>query len=86
MKNYPTIEETRQHHAKRLRGTEQGMGGKTPMEFLPSNMAAGPCSAALKAAKKRHDTGTKYLPPLDDCTHPDQCACMFRIDSDRLKF
>lgn len=82
MKKYPTIQETRQHHALRLRRTEEGMGRITAMNFVPSNMTAGPCDAARQAEGMRFDTRTKHLPPFDDCPHPDQCACSFAINGD----
>ena len=47
-------------------------------EFFPSNSAAGPCSSALALSGVRIDPGRALFVPLDDCTHPGQCACMYQ--------
>lgn len=47
-------------------------------EFIASNMAAGPCPRAAKIGGKRFRPAKAPVPPFDDCTHPDQCACNYR--------
>lgn len=47
-------------------------------EFHASNAAAGPCSASARLDGKRYRPGTAPVPPFDDCTHPDQCTCMYQ--------
>lgn len=47
-------------------------------EFHASPMAAGPCSAAAALDGKRVTPGSARVTPLADCTHPDQCGCMYQ--------
>jgi hypothetical protein len=82
-KHYPTVEEKRQRHRAHLSRLEKGMGGIVPISFLPSNMAAGPCGEAARAALGAYDSQTVPIAPLDGCAHPDQCGCMLTIDHDR---
>lgn len=46
--------------------------------FHASNMAAGPCPHAAQIDGKLFDPATAPIPPFEDCTHPDQCACMYQ--------
>ena len=82
-KRYLTVEEQRDLHRCNLENMETNLGRGVPVTFLPSAMRAGPCEAAKLAAGMTLDSTTRHLPPFDDCSHPDQCACMFVIDEKR---
>jgi hypothetical protein len=46
--------------------------------FRASQMAAGPCPRAAQLDGKIFEPGEADIPPFADCTHPDQCACMYQ--------
>lgn len=46
--------------------------------FRASQMAAGPCTRAAQLDGKLFDPCEAAIPPFADCTHPDQCACMYQ--------
>lgn len=52
--------------------------GIDTVKLRASNMAAGPCpkAAALDGAKIA--IGRAELLPIEECTHPDQCACLYQ--------
>ncbi len=52
------------------RATDAGI---TMVEVIPNNMAAGPCHACLKLAKKPIPIEQAPIGPLPDCPHPTQC-------------
>lgn len=64
------------HCLKRLNNAK--MAGITKFEFLPSQMLAGPCPKAALLAHTQIGIGAVDLVPFDDCSHPGQCACMYR--------
>lgn len=74
-KRYPTTEKKREVHRRDLaKAAEMDLF----VEFLPSNMAAGPCPRAARIGSKRFRPEEAPLPPFDDCSHVDQCGCMYR--------
>ena len=46
--------------------------------FRASNMADGPCARAAELDGQVFEAGAAPIPPLEDCPHPDQCACMYQ--------
>lgn len=46
-------------------------------EFFASNMAAGPCPRAAALHGRRMPASEAPVPPLPECTHPDQCGGMY---------
>ncbi len=46
--------------------------------LMPSESLAGPCDAARLAAGRDFDPDKAPLLPLPQCTHPDQCCCIYR--------
>lgn len=48
--------------------------GITMVEVIPNNMAAGPCQACLKLAKRPIPIEQAPLGPLPQCPHPSQCV------------
>lgn len=51
-------------------------------EFVGSNMAKGPCARARAYHGEAFDPDVAPVPPFEVCTHPDQCACMYRAALD----
>lgn len=51
-------------------------------KFRMSNMAAGPCDRAQAFNNELFDPEVAPVPPLEDCPHPAQCACMYQGDLD----
>ena len=83
-KRYRTVEEVRAYHRRNLGNMETSLGQVLPVKFHASQMLAGPCKAARIAAGIRTDSRTWKVPPLDLCSHPEQCGCTFVIDEKRL--
>jgi len=52
--------------------------GITMVEVIPNNMAAGPCRACLKLAKKPIPIEQAPIGPLPECPHPSQCKLWTR--------
>lgn len=52
--------------------------GITMVEVIPNNMAAGPCQACLKLAKKPIPIEQAPIGPLPECPHPAQCKLWTR--------
>lgn len=48
------------------------------VEFHASPMASGPCASAARLDGKRLPLSEAQLLPLNDCTHPGACACMYQ--------
>lgn len=60
------------------------IGANVPAKLMPSNMAIGPCERATEEGSRSNLTLADAGPlPFDDCTHPDQCACLYTIDHER---
>ncbi len=76
-KTYPTPEESRAHCARNIAKIRDAMGDDCQVEKIENNMLAGPCEA-VKALPLRQASMIAPPFPLLDCTHPDQCACMYK--------
>ena len=82
-KRYLSTEEKRRQTAAQLERTARQyaeLGGVALFRLLPSNMAAGPCEHCLKVAGARYSAKDAPLPPFEECPHPDQCACIYRLE------
>ncbi len=66
------------HTMKDLRRMREYMGEDCFAVLQASNMAAGPCDQAKSFADKALPSATAPLLPLDRCTHPGQCGCVYR--------
>lgn len=78
-----TIEEHRAFHQCTLARIAEHMGKEAPVQLHPSNMAAGPCQACITVARQSHSVSTAPLPPFAECDRPDQCGCLWGLDTDR---
>jgi hypothetical protein len=52
-------------------------GGVELARFRGSTLAAGPCAHATKLDGARMAVEKAALPPLEDCSHPEQCGCQY---------
>lgn len=48
------------------------------VRFRASNMAAGPCPKAAALNDQRITIDKVEIVPFEECTHPDQCACLYQ--------
>jgi hypothetical protein len=82
-KRYLSTDEKRAQVAADIQRTAlqyERLGAIALFSLLPSNMAAGPCGQCLKVAGTRYSPEEAPLPPFDECPHPDQCGCFYRLD------
>lgn len=47
-------------------------------KFSPSDMQAGPCPRAASYKGRVFLPSEMEITPFPDCTHPDQCGCMYQ--------
>lgn len=70
------------HAGQLLRSRDQIMEasdrGISLLRFRASPMAAGPCPKAAAQNEGRIPIGAAQITPFEQCTHPDQCACMWQ--------
>lgn len=52
--------------------------GVNLVRFRASGSGAGPCAHAAKQDGARVTIAQTALPPFDDCSHPEQCSCVFQ--------
>lgn len=77
-KRYLTVEEKRELARNKLARTASVLGPNVRYEFIPNNMASGPCAACLSAAEHSYLASEAPIAPLEGCPHPDQCVGFHR--------
>jgi cytidine deaminase len=80
-KHYLTVAEKRAAEARALANMTSALGGLVVVHLVESNMKAGPCDKCREVGRQKYSAGDAPLPPFDGCSHPDQCACMWVLDS-----
>jgi len=86
-KRYLTVDEKRELAREKLARTASVLGSDVRYEFIPNNMALGPCPACLSAAQHTYLASEAPLAPLEGCPHADQCVGFHRslLDLDLIE-
>lgn len=79
-KHYLTVAQRREFAARNLARIVEHFGHDAPVGLIPSNMKAGPLPRMPRSSSEGLDIRDRPLPPLEGCTHPDQCACVYSVN------
>lgn len=66
-------------HGERMARTVAAIGDAAMVQVIANNMAAGPCPACIKLARRPIPLSQAPSGPLPDCPHPTQCVLHWSV-------